>query len=185
VTKPLANASLILYPSDTLWQPEKSESVINNLQQTQFIGDKIQNKNHSFYVGDKFLEQIAFMGCAPHIEFVANEENSKFCFIHLINLPTPQLFYSTKQARAPHCPVCKKAEKNWQQTLSDQSVIHCQQCNNTSPVETFNWRKSAGYARFFIEICNIYPREAIPQQSFLDSLKILHPVDWHYFYYCQ
>lgn len=198
MTKPLSNASLILYPDDTLWQPEQSEAVVATLQQKKFIADKIKDKNQSFYVGDKFLEQIAFMGCAPNIEFVARENNSKFCFVHIINLTSPQLFHSTKQARAPHCPLCKKAETNWQQTINKtgenrvdkisnkaQSEIHCNQCNNTSPIETFNWRKSAGYARFFIEIFDIYPREAIPQQAFLDSLKMLHPVDWQYFYYCQ
>jgi len=189
VTKPLSDASLILHPDDTLWRPEQSETVISALQQEKFIGNKIQDKNHSFYVGDKFLEQIAFMGCAPHIEFIANEDKQKFCFVHIINSPSPQLFYSTKQARSPHCPICKKVEKNWQQAATEQSAeqstIHCNQCNNTSPIETFNWRKSAGYAQFFIEICDIYPREAIPQSAFLESLTNIHDTDWNYFYYCR
>jgi len=43
----------------------------------------------------------------------------------------------------------------------------------------------AGYAQLFIEITDIFPKEAIPQQLLLDKLSDITNVDWQYFYSCQ
>jgi hypothetical protein len=43
----------------------------------------------------------------------------------------------------------------------------------------------AGYARLFIEITDIFPKEAIPQQLLLDKLSAIARTDWQYFYSCR
>jgi hypothetical protein len=43
----------------------------------------------------------------------------------------------------------------------------------------------AGYAQLFIEITDIFPREAIPQQILLDKLASITDVEWLYFYSCR
>jgi hypothetical protein len=61
----------------------------------------------------------------------------------------------------------------------------CDQCQTRSTIEEFNWRKMAGYARLFIEITDIFPKEAIPQQLLLNILSATFNADWQYFYACQ
>ena len=45
-----------------------------------------------------------------------------------------------------------------------------------------NWRKSAGFARQFIEIFNVYPNEAVPADALLSALQQASGVTWKYFY---
>lgn len=53
----------------------------------------------------------------------------------------------------------------------------------TSVPWLYNWRKSAGFARFFIEITEIYPKEAIPQPGLLSALETMSDERWKYFYH--
>jgi len=160
------------------------------LQKIGFISQKInpEEAENIFFTGNKYLEYIAYMGCAPSIQFEASpnnsDNNSDFCFVKIHNYKAARLIHSKKQARAPHCPNCKKPVKNWQQDISS-TTIHCDLCHSTSSIEAFNWRKMAGYAQLFIEITDIFPKEAIPQQLLLDKLSNITNTGWQYFYSCQ
>jgi hypothetical protein len=52
-------------------------------------------------------------------------------------------------------------------------------------MEAIQWRKMAGYAHLFIEITDVFPKEAIPQTLLLDSLTDMSHTGWTYFYSCQ
>lgn len=182
--------SLYLSPALADYKLTKLSTLINALQELRLISQVIDQEHTPahYYTGDKFLDYIAYMGCSPAIQFEASTDNKgnnrDFCFVKIHNYDSARLIYSQKQATAPHCPGCKKPVKNWQDSKTD-STIHCDQCNTTSNIEAFNWRKMAGFARLFIEITDIFPREAIPQQLLLDKLAGITGTDWLYFYSCQ
>ncbi len=178
--------SLYLYPAQPDFTVDHLPDFIHALQAIGLIAHKIDTEKTAqhYFTGEKYLDYIAYMGCAPSIQFEAGADNEKFCFIKIHQLPKPQLIHSRKQPRAPHCPHCNKPVKNWQDKKTAAS-IHCDLCGNSSAIEKFNWRKMAGYAQLFIEVTDIFPKEATPQQALLDKLAAITGSKWQYFYSCQ
>lgn len=175
-------ACLILHPDKPDWFPENLETLINCLLSTGLVSENIKNMNQCYFAGDKFLDLITFMGCSPSISFTPDKTSDKFSFIRLITTPDEITTLTSKHTYAPHCPGCKKAVKDWRRRIT-VSELKCPMCGETSLPWHYNWRKSAGFGRLFIEITEIYPKEAIPQQSLLDQLKNELGVEWKYFYY--
>lgn len=177
--------SLFLYPQQLADKIQDTSALINGLQKIGFIAGKItgQQKN-DYYSGEKFLDYIAYMGCAPLIAFAASDNSDNFCYIKIHRYAAEKLLVSQKQPRPPQCPHCHKTVNNWLGNKTE-TTITCQQCHTTSNIAKFNWRKMAGYSRLFIEITDIFPKEAIPQQLLLDKLSNLSGTEWQYFYCCQ
>lgn len=175
-----SNVSLIIHPDDPDWLPDETGKTIAFLRQTGLIADEIPNKEQSYFVGDNFLELIAFLGCSPNINLTPQGKTDKFCFVRLISSPEITALTS-KHTHAPHCPHCKKSEKDWSNSMTTTELT-CSSCGHIEPPWRYNWRKSAGFGRFFIELTAIYPSEAIPQAALLTTLEQLHNTTWGYFY---
>ena len=175
------NASLVIYPSNPNWRPENPEALIKILQKVRFTGEPLNKDKNSFLVGEKFIDHVSFMGCSPNIKLENENDDGKFTFIRITTKKAITAL-TGKHSFAPHCPHCKKPEKNWRELLQDNQLT-CSLCQKTSDAWQYNWRKSAGFGRCFIEITDIYPKEAIPQPSLLDSLEKNFNVPWEYFFY--
>lgn len=182
----LGNGSLYLCPARSDFQPTDTPALITALQETGLIAQQInpQSDEQHYFTGSRFLDYVAYMGCAPAIQFEASNDKRNFCFIKIHHYDTARLICSQTQARAPHCPDCNKPVKNWQQYRTG-SKISCPHCDTRSDIGDYNWRKMAGYAQLFIEITDIFPKEAIPQQALLDRLASITQTDWLYFYSCE
>ncbi len=157
---------------------------MTQLQNIGLIAEAISERKDSYYAGARFLDYIAYMGCSPAIQFEASDISNNFCHIKIHQYDSAKLIVSRIQTRAPHCPHCRKPVKNWLNTKTE-ITIRCDLCNTTANIGDFNWRKMAGYAQLFIEITDIFPKEAIPQQILLDKLGEIFDTDWQYFYSCQ
>lgn len=178
--------SLYLCPRQHDFSPNKISSFISALQDIGLIAEQITTTgtdNH-YLTGDKFLEYIAYLGCSPAIQFEPGTNDEPYCHINIHHLASALLIYSKTQSGTPLCPVCKKPLKN---RLTDQSTstITCRQCHSTLCFDQLNWRKMAGYAQLFIEVTDIFPKEAIPQPLLLDKLAAITSTDWQYFYSCR
>ena len=190
MNQPFGQCSLYLRPEQHDFMPNNILSFISALQDINFISQPIKSKisDYSFFTGNSFLDYIAYLGCAPAIQFEAGpngrEENSQFCQINILQFDSAKLIHSQTQARAPHCPQCNKPVTNWLHNKTS-TTITCDHCHTSSSIENFNWRKMAGYAQLFIEITDIFPKEAIPQQLLLDKLANISDTDWLYFYSCK
>lgn len=180
------NCSLYLCPDMPDVYATNMPSMITELQKICLISRKIrpQDNNNHFYSGDSFLDYIAYMGCAPAIQLEASADNENFCFIKLHNYEAAELIHSKTQSSAPHCPNCNKPVHDWQ-TQRTSTTISCDSCHTTSGIEKFDWRRMAGYARLFIEITDIFPKEAVPQPVLLEKLSTITNTGWLYFYSCQ
>lgn len=184
MTQAYAQCSLFLYPDIHDFDTKDFSAFIATLQKINLISQPVDDiQEHHYFTGDKFLDYIAYMGCAPTITFEKNG-NKNFCFVKLLNFSSAKLLHCQQQTRAPYCPECHKPVKDWQNNKTETS-IHCNHCDTTSSIEKFNWRKTAAYAKLFIEITDIFPKEAIPQQILLEKLTAITNVDWQYFYSCR
>ena len=185
-----AECSLYLSPVDASYNISDLPAFISDLQDTGFISGAVNEQaDDAFYTGERFLEHIAYMGCSPAVQFEPCEDGDSFCHIRLHQFKDAILIVSQKQSRAPHCPSCKKPVKSFDlrhQGIDDTPAqITCESCNTSAATADFNWRKMGGYARTFIELTDIFPKEAIPQQSFIDKLSAISGTRWHYFYSCR
>ncbi len=176
--------ALFLSPAQQDFTIEDTTQFISQLKDIGLIAEEIPNQNNTFYTGKRYLDYIAYMGCSPAIQFEANENSNNFCHVKIHHYDRTKLIVSQIQARAPHCPHCGKPVKDWLSYKSEE-IIKCNLCNTAANIAEFNWRKMAGYARVFIEITDIFPKEAIPQQILLDELSRICETDWSYFYSCH
>lgn len=158
-----------------LYEKASSGSVLSNdklqdyLKNIQLIS--IQNPTQ---VGKEFLSHINFMGCSPLLYEDAP---------HSITL---QIFKKKRfiGGESIHSLVCPHCKTKLNTEAIDLSVTHynCNSCNNTYALDTINWRKSAAKSKLFIQISNIFPKEAQPNNHLLTSLASLTQTPWDYFY---
>ncbi len=179
-----SQCALFLCPEQHNFTVKNISQFVTQLQDNGLISEAITEQENSFFTGERFLDYISYMGCSPAIQFEASETSNNFCHIKIHQYDTEKLIVSQIQSRAPHCPNCSKPVKNWL-TNKTEETISCELCNTTANIGDFNWRKMAGYARVFIEVTDIFPKEAIPQQILLDQLAGISKTDWLYFYSCQ
>ena len=184
-----AECSLFLSPVDIEFRFGELHTFLSALRDTGFISGPIDEHANTFYTGDGFLENIAYMGCSPAVQFEASDDSDSFCHIRLHQYDEPVLITSRKQSRSPQCPRCNKPVRSFnldnQGERATPERISCESCGQASPTTEFNWRKMGGCARAFIEVTDIFPKEAVPQQSFLGKLRDITQSDWHYFYSCR
>ena len=180
-----AECSLFLSPVDSAFRIDEPITFLSALRETGFISGTIDEQAGTFYTGKRFLDYIAYMGCSPAVQFEASDDSDSFCHILLHQYDEPVLIASRKQSRPPQCPRCNKPVRSFDVEHQGQQAsprqIHCESCHETSPTAEFNWRKMGGYARTFIEVTDIFPKEAVPQQSFLDKLDSITQTHWYYF----
>ncbi len=179
-----STCALYLCPGQQDFTLRDISTFVTQLQQNGLISEAITERENSFFAGQRFLDYVAYMGCSPAIQFEASDTSKNFCHIKIHQYDTAKLIVSQKQSRAPHCPNCNRPVKDWLHNKTEET-IRCNLCNTTANIGDFNWRKMAGYARVFIEITDIFPKEAIPQQILLDKLTGICKTDWLYFYSCQ
>lgn len=183
----MENAALVICPVEPGWALPDNTSLIELLHSIQLIGDAYRD-GAEFLPGDRFLDLIAFMGCAPEINLEPGHGEQQFCSVRLLNRTDSIEFHAGAHCYAPRCPECGAAVDAWRSEISrwqqrpEENTWVCESCGHTARPWEYKWRKSAGFGRCFIEINNIYPREAIPQQQLLDTLNLHYQINWHYFY---
>ena len=179
--------SLLLCPADPSWIPPDGRPLHAVLQRLQFIGQALDHAGH-YLAGDKFLDMIAFMGCSPDIRLEPAKDADPFCFIELEQHTPAVAFRHGEHTHTPRCPLCRTPMDDWKTRIKQWpdtgtgDLWQCDACGNQAPPWEYNWRKTASFGKCFIAVRNIFPREAIPQPVFLDTLHSYYGVEWHYFY---
>lgn len=181
-----ANCSLLLCPIDANAHITSLDAFLAQLVDIGLIADQLEEHHNRFFVGEHYLDLVSYMGCAPSIQFEPTEDNSRYCHLLMHQYDQPILKYNRTPARKPRCPACNQNLKDWSFSTQDPKAktITCPFCGKSSSTESFGWQKMAGFARLFIEITDIFPKEAIPQPELLKQLEHLSGFRWQYFYYC-
>jgi hypothetical protein len=185
-------ALLVICPEDPEHPPPSIDHLTSSLNSVGLTGKAIIQDGYTpkqqYMAGERFLDLIAFLGCSPNIKLEPDEDHQSFCHINIVvNQGEGILFRPGRQTTPPRCPSCRKPLKNWRELISpgalpDELEWRCPDCGQYARPWQYDWRKTAGFGRCFIEITDIYPKEALPQSSLLDALMQEYSIDWTWFY---
>jgi len=184
---------LLLHPVDPDTAAVPEDRLARDLQAIGLIGDRTPLGKTVFYpVGEQFLQLVTFLGCSPAIELDPPDdplelENASAAgrFCHVFISSGEQLrFRGDGQTRTPRCPRCRSPEPDWKARLQSwQAGQHgpdwtCQDCGFRGRLSDLVFRKTAGFGRTFLEIRGIYPSEAVPGPTLLETLASLTGNPW-------
>ena len=183
------SARLILHVRDPDYIPDSVAQIELVLLEMGLIGKPWGEASQQRYlIGDRFLQLVTFLGCAPAIELAppGNGETA-FCHVGISRFYPSARFLADVQVTLPRCPHCRKRFEDWQSAIQQWQAnpayqAPCPACQKYVSPSELDWRQSAGIGRFFISIFNIYPREAIPTESLLHALAQATHQSWDYFY---
>lgn len=188
---------LLMHPANPRCPPAGLDTLTAHLTELGLIGAPIRHPTETLYsVGERLLELVTFLGCSPHIELQPPDSrdeleamiaSGRLCHVRLSETKWLQ-FRTDCNPPEPRCPSCRKPVRNWQQLLEDwqsdpdQLQWQCRVCRHSGQLTELNFRKSAVFARTFLEIWGIYPSEAIPGEELLASLRTLTGCEWKTLY---
>ena len=172
---------LIFHPRDPqqlVAQPNLNQA----MQGIGFIGQRLQTvPGESYAAGEHFIELLSFLGCSPVINLSA-ADGDKFCYVELLSLSDAELLIGS-QPFQPRCRQCRTELPDWQMQWAQQRIIECPGCGIRMAPQQVNWRQSAGFARQFMLVHNIYLHEAVPGEKLMGSLQACSEnKKWNYFY---
>ena len=190
----LATWQLVFCPVDVNWVPSSTAVLIEHFAHLGLLAEPVPGSEATeFYIGDHFLQYISFMGCAPAVQFKAeanNLESTSFIHWHVSPaLPQPRWIIDPQHG-LPRCHACQVRIDNWREQIPNiaeppaTTRLHCPQCQRQNTLLELDWRQAAGYARQFVSVVNIYPKEALPTDALLHQLGHKTGVTWRFFY-CQ
>ena len=175
---------LLFHPPQESPVPDP-ERLADLLQASGLIAQPIAGRNHAYYAGDRFLQLITFLGCSPFVHTEPqSEDDEDFCHVIISGPYRQPRFRQGRNTRPPRCPACLKTLSNWETLLPDSSSnsrASCPECGNEISFQQLDWRKNAGFGSLFIEVCSIFPGEAIPSTELI-KLLAGDGDDWGYFY---
>ena len=180
---------LVLYPINVGYRPENWNNIQVNLARSGFIGSLIPSKDKCFFVGERFLQLITFLGCSPDIQLSPEDgDDDKYCRVELSDLSDELSFRYFERDVSARCPNCRKNIRHWSQSVkewgeSQKSIsVSCEYCDSDVSIFDLNWRHNAAFARCFIDVWHIYPQEAIPTEELLKLLLDETEQEWDYFF---
>jgi len=187
---------LILFPRAISARASMSD-LLSVLEKTGLIAAELEpetvNGNSDCYtVGDRFFEQISFLGCSPSLKLEPPEPHLKgadaeFCYVS-VDCSDEVKFLGGANARPPQCIQCKAVDDDWQLVLPmwrkapEVFTRQCSGCGATKPLHMFNWRRTAGFAALSVHIWGVHQSEAVPNEGLLKELGALTRCPWEYFY---
>jgi len=189
---------LLLHPQDPDCVPVvKAAALAGALQEIGFIGAPVPIDGTVFYpTGVNFLQLLSFLGCSPAIELAPPADaatleraraNGSFCHVYVSCTDTLQ-FRADPRTPAPRCPACRRPAHDWRTRLAawqeDPARIEwmCNACGYSGRLTDLVLRKSAAFARNWVEVRGIYPSEAVPGEALLAHLRALNGCRWQYIY---
>jgi hypothetical protein len=186
----MKNGKLILHPAPPAAIPGSITDLITGLQDIGFLASPLEAAPDTRYLaGDRFLQLITFLGCSPQIQLEPPEGGSlDFCHVSLSGPSGMVRFVAGSMSAPPRCPRCRSKNAAWEQMIEawhrDRAGFRwtCPSCGAASEVSRLNWRQGAGFGRFFLEIQNIFPGEAVPGDELLRTLEASTDTPWVYFY---
>lgn len=169
--------SLFLFELESVYATHKLDQLKSCLESGEISGHF--DADGQADPGDRLMDFINYLGCSPALSSGALEASIKlFSYKTLTGMgaePIETLRY----------PRCKHPISNGPALLADLQATArwtCPGCGQQGNADEINWRKSAGYSHYFIEISPIFPREALPSEALLTILQDNTKKPWSWFY---
>jgi hypothetical protein len=175
--------SLMVCPQDACWVPADLSALAGLLGDLGLTGDTCTDGGkNTFWPGQRFLNLIMFLGCSPRVSLAPQQdgEGQPVCRLLLRRYSDVQCLSSLHRpdVRCPHCKIAAKVNED----IAHNTQYLCAGCGVSVPVSDLDWRRAAGFGRFFLEVTGIFPHEAVPSDKLLDTLRRYAGVPWRYFY---
>jgi len=173
--------SLLLHCETPLWRPASRDHVARVLVDAGLM-EAVDDDGLLYRAGEQFLFLIMFLGCSPQVSLAedAAAENQPVCRIRLHDFEDVELLES-RPPPALRCAVCRAPQQR-PATLKFDQQQHCDRCGESALLHQLDWRRGAGFGRFFVEIENVFPHEAVPADKLISMLEALSNSGWDYFY---
>ncbi len=168
--------SLYLYADECAENVISVEKLIEKLCAIEFLKT---NSQSSYIAGDQLMDYITFLGCSPSLKL--GEFNSTINFYHFDKV-TGMGGSSIETIKYPGCKHSVKQPASLVSDISKQPNWLCPVCGQQGKIKDINWRKSAGFSNIFIEISQIFPKEAIPSDKLTGILEEISKTKWKWFY---
>jgi len=169
--------SLFLYAENSRDFHLSNAQLIGFLDEIDFIS--IQTGSQQLPVGSKLMDYITFLGCSPALQRGEIESGIN---IHHFNQLTGVGGKSIQTIRYPGCKHPVHEPENLVTSYPEVEKWKCPMCGNEGKTEQIQWRKSAGFSTIFIEISQIFPKEAVPSDKLLNALHKFTNLHWQWFY---
>ena len=179
----LAIPRLVIHPKLPTDCPCHVQDVIDALSDIGLVGSPDQAE-HRFLVGEEFLNLITFLGCSPSIT-LSPTEGDQYCYVQINPVSDTVRCLGYTNLIKPQCPSCKQTISNWQQSpswLDGSATKTCEHCGVEKPLQSFRWRREAGFGRFSVHISYIHPHEVVPAATIFQALHTATGFSWAYFY---
>lgn len=180
---------LIFHAQQANYVPADPSGLCRDLQKLGLLGPAFSCVGGPCYLsGERFLQLLSFLGCAPTIRLEpTQEQDESFCHLRLRTTTMKPEFLAGRNLGVPRCPHCRNRVTDWQERVDSiqepTSGLVCPHCQAHLALAALDWNKTAGYARFFLEVYDIHPHEAVPTPGLMNALSALSGQDWQYFYY--
>ncbi len=186
----MKNGRLILHPARPGAIPGSVSGLIKELQDIGLLASPLAPApDNRFLAGGRFLQLITFLGCSPRIPLEPPADGSRdFCHVSLSGPSDDTRFVAGNMTAPPRCPGCGSKIPGWREMIEtwrrDREGFQwlCPSCGAGSEAARLNWRQGAGFGRFFVEIHNVFPGEAVPGDELLRTLEASTGTPWVYFY---
>ena len=169
---------LMLFCGSGQLKSTNTDLLVDILAEIGMIGNRVENSDHDFIPGDRFIDHVSFLGCSPNIALTP-EESEQYCYVHINTPDSRPRLYSGINTVPPRCSECGQIKNNWQQC---EQPGFCEHCSIEDLQTRLMWRRKGALSRWVIEIMHIYPHEAVPSSLLLRSLENVTGVEWRYAY---
>jgi hypothetical protein len=173
---------MVLHPADALAAPSP-ERVTALLAALGLLAGPLASGKWGT-PGPRFMELVTFLGCSPAL---MTEGESAYGVRVAPVAQRPRLRLGANTA-APRCPRCRRSVDGWPAQLPAwrsgplEAQWVCPGCGAAASASDLDWRRGAGIARIFADLCGVYPAEAVPGDELLDALRGLDGGRWSYFF---
>jgi hypothetical protein len=177
---------LILFPVVADAIPPDLHQWRASLLDAGLTGAPLPSGDGCFRAGKGFLDFFSFLGCSPTLNLDGSGSGEDSPNTYSIEVPAPvaEAQFLGDPAGAPRCPGCGAGFTDWRDHLPEmvQDKLSCPHCGREFAAMAWNWRRQAGFARYWINVRGVHEGEAVPTDSLLAVLKSLSGVVWDYAY---
>jgi len=204
---------LILHPRDALYAPADADAVGTALEEAGLVRsrtltrcDRPSGERRTYRTGPSFEELVHFEKVDRRSRAVLEHaskgprtiDRSEFirenCSVVLVGPLSREWFLGNAHTEDPSCGACGAAvdwssiANTWYET-HDEPVREsfpehvCPACGRRSLPWDFDWRKTAAFTCFYVELWHIHENEATPSKGLLACLERATGTPWSFLYY--
>ena len=181
----MADKKLVLHPHNPWAILQDPPLLLDHLREFGLLGSSFPHLGDLHYhSGPRFAELIRFHPAAGDLAAAV-----KACHVSVMETMPEPSFLAGTNTRPPACPRCQTKYTHWHKELplwqADKRHHRwtCSGCGRPLPVEALDWDRTAGVARYALDIWGIGEGEAEPTAELLDFLQAEMAEPWQFFYY--